>query len=217
MQSDLNRQSQEPAVPTPGAQLIDVRGRHAHIASIHAAGNDITALLHIDDGGDVMVPVNVLQLHDDGTYSVPFAFSEQDELTQSSRIVVPVLQEQPQVSKRTIDTGKGVRVHKTVHTRQQEVTVPLASDELIVERIPKGEMVDTREPPVTRQEGDTSIIPVLEEVLVVEKRMRLVEEVRITRRRHEENASRTVTLRSEQVSVEHFDEQDSPGGPDSVH
>jgi stress response protein YsnF len=46
------------------------------------------------------------------------------------------------------------------------------------------------------------IIPVLEEVLVVEKRLMLREEVRITRRRSEVHETQEVMLRSESVSVE---------------
>jgi hypothetical protein len=48
------------------------------------------------------------------------------------------------------------------------------------------------EPPVQRQEGDTLILPVVEEVLVVEKRLMLREEIRITRRREQVEQVRTI-------------------------
>jgi hypothetical protein len=51
----------------------------------------------------------------------------------------------------------------------------------LIERVAVGRVLDG---PVTqRQEGDTLILPVIEEVLVCEKRMVLKEEVRITRKR----------------------------------
>ena len=53
-----------------------------------------------------------------------------------------------------------------------------------------------------RQEGDTLIVPVLEEVLVVEKRLLLKEEVRITRTRTEVHSPQAVTLRSEEAVIE---------------
>ncbi|MCM0044674.1 MAG: DUF2382 domain-containing protein, partial [Burkholderiaceae bacterium] len=52
----------------------------------------------------------------------------------------------------------------------------------------------------------TLVVPVLEEVLVVEKRLRLKEEIRITARATVRHATEQVVLRSEQVSIERFDE-----------
>jgi len=55
--------------------------------------------------------------------------------------------------------------------------------------------------PEVRHEGDVMIVPVLEEVLVVEKRLMLREELRITRRKDEAREPQRVTLRTEQVEV----------------
>jgi stress response protein YsnF len=55
-------------------------------------------------------------------------------------------------------------------------------------------------------EEDTLIIPVLEEVLVVEKRLLLKEEVRITTRRVETHAPKRVVLRREEATVERSQE-----------
>jgi stress response protein YsnF len=59
------------------------------------------------------------------------------------------------------------------------------------------------------------VVPVLEEVLVVQKQLRLKEEVRITRHRREAHAPQTIVLRSEEVEVERFD--DSVKGGKSWH
>ena len=70
-----------------------------------------------------------------------------------------------------------------------------------VDRVAVGRYVDGPEAP--RQEGDTLVVPVFEEVLVVEKRLVLKEEIRITRRRVSETAApQRVTLRSEEIVVE---------------
>jgi stress response protein YsnF len=59
-----------------------------------------------------------------------------------------------------------------------------------------------RVPAAIRQEGDTTIYPVMEEVVVVEKRLRLVEEVRVTQRRATRHVREQVALRREEIVVE---------------
>jgi hypothetical protein len=48
------------------------------------------------------------------------------------------------------------------------------------------------------------IVPVLEEVLIVEKRLMLKEELRITKRQSETHQSQRVILRREEAVVEHL-------------
>ena len=56
--------------------------------------------------------------------------------------------------------------------------------------------------PATRDEGDTLIIPVFEEVLVIERRIRLKEELHIHRKREIVHEPQQVLLRREEVTVE---------------
>ncbi|MDB5301088.1 MAG: hypothetical protein JWO87_2751, partial [Phycisphaerales bacterium] len=56
--------------------------------------------------------------------------------------------------------------------------------------------------PEVRREGDTLIVPLVEEVLVVEKRLVLREEVRVTTRRSQTHQPQRVTLRSEEAEIE---------------
>jgi uncharacterized protein (TIGR02271 family) len=55
------------------------------------------------------------------------------------------------------------------------------------------------------KEGDTLIIPVLEEMLVVEKRLVLKEEIRVTKRRIDEIERARVVLREEHVDIENLE------------
>jgi hypothetical protein len=57
----------------------------------------------------------------------------------------------------------------------------LFRDDYSIERVKIGKFIP--EPVSQRQEGDTLVLPVVEEVLVTEKRLMLREEIRITRRR----------------------------------
>lgn len=114
--------------------------------------------------------------------------------------IIPVIQEQVTVGKRLVETGK-VRISKKVTEDQTSVSIPLMREEYNVERVPVNQMVDTP-PPAMRYEGDTAIIPVLREVLVVQKRYEITEEIRITKRRTETTDTQQVNLRKEEVHIE---------------
>jgi uncharacterized protein (TIGR02271 family) len=92
--------------------------------------------------------------------------------------VLPIIQESLDVETCPVETGR-VRLRKVVHEREEVVDPPLWREEVVVERVSVDRFVDG--PISTRAEGDTVIIPVLEEVLVVEKRLLLKEEVHVTK------------------------------------
>ena len=136
----------------------------------------------------------------------PHAPEPRARVASGEETVIPVVREELDVRKRRVETDRGVRVHKTVKERQAVVDEPLAKDEVRVERVKIDRTVDA--PVDVRYEGDTMIIPVLEEVLVVQKRLVLKEEIRVTRRRRETHAPQQVTLRSEEAQVERIDGRD---------
>lgn len=72
---------------------------------------------------------------------------------------------------------------------------PLFAEDVDVQRVAINQVVESV--PDTRIEGDTTIIPVVEEILVVEKRLVLREEVRITKRRNR-------VPRAQPIPVEQF-------------
>lgn len=116
--------------------------------------------------------------------------------------VVPIAEEHVVIRKRTTPAG-GVRVRTEVRETEKVVDEPLAHEDVEVERVRLDRWVEAPVP--TRQEGDTTIITLLEEVVVVEKRLRAVEELRITKRRSLRHEPQTVTLRREEAVVEHLD------------
>ena len=73
-----------------------------------------------------------------------------------------------------------------------------------MERVAVDRAVDSPVP--VRHVGDTIIVPVLREVLVVEKQLRLVEELHIRKKRTERHQAQTVTLRKEEATVERLGE-----------
>jgi uncharacterized protein (TIGR02271 family) len=113
--------------------------------------------------------------------------------------VVPVVEETAVVYKERVVTDR-VRLRKHVHEDQEVLDIPVQTESLEVERVPVDRWIDT--PAAIRQEGDTTIYPVMEEVVVVEKRLRLVEEVRVTQRRATRHVREQVALRREEIVVE---------------
>ena len=118
--------------------------------------------------------------------------------------IIPVIEEQIQVDKQVVETGKLI-ITKTIHEEAQQVDLSLLQEEFSVERVPVNQYVDT--PPAIRVEGDTTIYPVLKEVLVIEKKLVLVEEVRITKRQELTHESQQIILRKEEITVEHITSQ----------
>jgi stress response protein YsnF len=120
-----------------------------------------------------------------------------------------VLEETAVVDKRNVLKGK-VRVTTKVEVADEMVRAALQADAVDVVRVPIGEMVD--HPPEARTEGETTIIPVVEEVLVVEKRLFLKEEIHIRRSAETDTVEIPVTLRRQRVVVQRFDEAGRPTG-----
>ena len=113
-------------------------------------------------------------------------------------MVIPVMAEEIAVGKKVIESGK-VRISKRISEHEELVDVPLFREEVSVERVPINQFIETR-PPV-RQEGDTMIIPVVEEQVVIQKKLLLVEELRVRKEVIEHHAPQTVNLRKEEVEI----------------
>lgn len=114
--------------------------------------------------------------------------------------VIPVIEEVAEVSKRTRVTGT-VTLEKQVEVSQVEVSEMLQRRDVSVTTVPMGIVVDAANPPQVRTENGVTIIPVLEEVLVVEKRLMLREELHIQHELSETPSTQHITLRSEMVVV----------------
>jgi uncharacterized protein (TIGR02271 family) len=126
--------------------------------------------------------------------------------------VVPVIQETLEVHPSPVERGR-VRIRKIVHEREEIVDPPLLHDEVVVERVPVNRVIEA--PIAVRSEGDTLVIPLLEEVLVVEKRLLLKEEVRVTKRRAETHRPQRVTLRREEAVVERTGRECNESNPNT--
>ena len=113
-------------------------------------------------------------------------------------VVIPILQEVAHVTTRVVDRG-GASVQITVLDHDEAVGRDLVQDVVSVERVKVGRVVETA--PQVRQDGDVTIIPVLEEQLVVTKRLVLTEEIHVRRGTRTVPWNGTITLRREIATV----------------
>lgn len=178
------------------------------------AGETYRRLL-IEDGRELLVPVSELVLQQDGSYYLPLSLADLEStdkrqaLQQTGtreEVVIPLVAEQLAVTKQQVVSGR-VRLNKLVREHQETVDEPLLREQVNVERVPINRVVS--EAVAVRHEGDTMIIPVLEEVLVVEKRLMLKEELHVTIQRTTVSEPQTVTLRSEEIQVKRIDPSNS--------
>src|SRR5271166_6697524 len=113
------------------------------------------------------------------------------ERTDPEEIAIPLYEEQATAAKRRVVTGQ-VQVSTVTREHEQVIDEMLAREQVEIERTPINKQVEGM--PAIREEGDTTIIPVVEEILVVERRLVLKEEVRIRRVHRNENHRERVIL-----------------------
>jgi uncharacterized protein (TIGR02271 family) len=117
---------------------------------------------------------------------------------------VPVIEEELVAGTRAFKTGS-IRVRKSVERIRKQVDMPVMRDVVKVSRVPVNRRVTGM--PAIREEGDTVIVPVVEEEIIVKRRLVLKEEIHIVRRRVDDHATRTVTLGREHATVERLDSE----------
>jgi uncharacterized protein (TIGR02271 family) len=176
-------------------------------------------LVRLEDGRQALVPAEELRRERDGSLFLPFSLSELTQVAPKASaarrgaggdggaVVVPIVAEQLEVQKRKVEAG-GVRIRKTVREREEVVDEPLMREEVQVRRVPVNRVVDGPVP--VRHVGNTMIISLLEEVLVVEKRLMLKEELHVTKEEVESYRPQRVRLRTEEAVVERVED---PAGP----
>lgn len=150
--------------------------------------------VRLDDGSEFTVPPGTLRVQPDGSFfleddapSLEITLGPTADEHSESKPAEPIAAAEPAgtaaaPARRPADAGPG----------SVNIDEPLFSEDVSVERVPVNRIVDA--PPETRQEGEITIIPVIEEVITIEKRLLLREEVRIRRSRTEVHKPRTVVV-----------------------
>ena len=101
-----------------------------------------------------------------------------------------------------------VRVRTEVDSVEQVARETLTDETVAVTRVPVNQRIE--QVPAIRTENGVTILPIIEERLVVEKQLFLKEELHIRRDVKTETVEVPVTLRSERAIVERFDANGNP-------
>lgn len=142
--------------------------------------------------------------------TVPARREDQSETEEKARSEVErprdpatlqLLAEELSVTKETRETGR-VRVSTRTHEREAVIDEDLARERVEIETIPIARRIDAV--PQVRQEGDTTIIPVVEERLIVDRQLILKEEIRVTRVRTTERHQEKVALRQQEAVITRY-------------
>jgi len=207
--------------------IVDKNGLHGQVSQMEQVPflGDKQVLVRFESGQQVLVPREMLILQEAGHYYLPVSVEElqvdtttykhkdatntidtstiAEDINSASNAqlrVIPIVEERVNVQKRVREVGT-VEIRKTVHERTEVVDEPLNSEDVEIERVAVNRIVE--EPIPIRNEGDTMIISLLEEVLVIEKRLLLREEVHIKRVHTVVHEPQEVLLREERVEVVH--------------
>lgn len=171
-----------------GARVVSLDGQDVGVVEdLTGEGSDAQLVVRLVDGErTMMVPYNVIDAGGSTEDLVVIQGAVGDLLDTRMDIgehqaeTFALSAEEAIAHVHEVDRGR-VLIDKTVEMVPHEAEVEVGNDRVEVERVAVDEEVDT--PPSTRQEGDTLIVPVVEEVLVVTKRYRIIEEVRVTKHR----------------------------------
>ncbi|WP_237480730.1 YsnF/AvaK domain-containing protein [Lichenibacterium dinghuense] len=129
-----------------------------------------------------------------------------DDLHGSSD-AIPVVEERLSVSKRRRSKGR-VRISTRTEVHRAFAEAELDGNSVAVTRVLVGRVVDSL-PPV-RNEGTTTIVPVVEERLVLMKQLYLTEELHIHQEVTRSSFRQPVDLRRQRVLVERIDPESDP-------
>ncbi|HYP08675.1 MAG TPA: YsnF/AvaK domain-containing protein [Bryobacteraceae bacterium] len=173
--------------------------------------------IQLGDKRVLEAPAGLLTARSDGSYSVPFSPDDIDRMYQSTdarepaasreQTVIPVVAEELDVQKRAVQTG-GVRVHRRVLEHEEEIDMPLLREHVHVRRVLLDREVEGPLP--IREEGNSIVIPIVEEVLVVSRRYRLKEEVYVTKTSRQERHQERVAVRRQEAVIQEFDADGRP-------
>jgi uncharacterized protein (TIGR02271 family) len=214
----------------PTTSSVEVTGPDGRVGTIDTAecpldGSRREVEIALADGRRLRVPFGLLRKEADGRYHLPLPAAQltknavggqaavASQGVAEATVAVPVVHEEVHVGKRVEETGR-VRIRKVVREEEQTIDEPLTREEVTVER--RAVSRPAEGPQESRTEGDALIIPVVSEVLLVEKRLMVTEELVVRKRRVEEHHPQTVTVRREEAVVERLGPQGAPASGDDA-
>lgn len=116
--------------------------------------------------------------------------------------VLPLVSEEATIVKRDVLRAR-TRIHVLTDTAEELLKAELKVEDVEISHIPINRCLEPGEkPPEQRSENGVLIIPLIEEVAVLEKRLLLREEIHIHHRSQLETVEMPVSLRKQRVEIE---------------
>ena len=159
--------------------------------------------VRLPQGGVIDLPDSLVSADLEGGAVAAVSF---DDLDPGSFDVLQEVEESVKVSVRTLERGRVV-ARTVTDSREEPVHASGWRETVEVERVPVGRVVDDIED--VRVEDGVTVVPVYEEVLVVQKQLVLREELHLISRREEVPGPSSVTLRRQRVEVERLPPSDA--------
>ncbi|QDA36430.1 DUF2382 domain-containing protein (plasmid) [Paracoccus liaowanqingii] len=128
--------------------------------------------------------------------------------------VLPLIEERLTITKDRRMTGR-VRVSTTTETVDSSLPVELSGTEVHVVRVPIDRRIDTV--PEITTEGELTIVPVVEERMVMTRELYLREEIHIRRIDFQDTQEVPVSVRRQTAHVEHLGPDDAGTGTAPLH
>jgi len=125
-------------------------------------------------------------------------------------VVIPIVREEAHAEAIPVVTG-GVRVTKRVDSHDEIVEQELRKSNVEVKRVKTNRIVDGPQP--VQRVGDTLVVPVVSEVLRVEKQWVVTEEIHITENQESETVQNKVTLNREEAEITRLDRSGKSSAP----
>ncbi len=185
--------------------VVDTNGVVAKIRDFVVDDTHTAAVtVELPGGAQIALPSELLHTTPDGGYSIETSW---EVLGYADGLSLPVIAEHVEVRRRPV-VRERLQVRRKVATETKTVETPLLREHIVVERARRDEIVERV--PEPRRVGDTLIIPIVEEEVVVTKRLRVREELRIRVIRETRIDRQNVTLRRHDLDVDHTDQGEEP-------
>ena len=107
-------------------------------------------------------------------------------------------------TKKVVD--RRVRITRATRVDEKNITAELTQENADIKRFAKNEVLEAQNIPQIRQEGDVTIIPIIEERVEIIKHYVLTEEIHIIKKRSIERHQEIITLRSQEIIISTEDE-----------
>lgn len=131
--------------------------------------------------------------------------------TTDGQVVVQLREEYLTANKQWTEAG-ALLIKKELEERTETLPVELQYEQVQVDRVPVNRVLGEGETALPRQEGDTLIIPVVEEEAVVIKRLVVREELRVTKVRASRQQQMSGTVKRERLNIETTGRVEPSGG-----